>query len=53
MVIVAGHLIVEADQRESYRADSAQIVEQAHRAPGCLDFAIAADLLDRGRINIY
>ncbi len=53
MVIVAGHLIVEAEQRESYLADSARIVEQARRAPGCLDFSIAADLLDPGRSNIF
>jgi quinol monooxygenase YgiN len=28
-------------------------VEQARRAPGCLDFAITADLIDKGRINIF
>jgi quinol monooxygenase YgiN len=28
------------------------VVEQARRAPGCLDFAITADLVDPGRIVI-
>ena len=29
------------------------VVEQARRAPGCLDFAITADLVDASRINIF
>ena len=52
MVIVAGHLIVDPQQRQSYLADCASVVEQARRAPGCLDFSITADLLDPGRIAI-
>jgi len=52
MVIVAGHLVVEPTQRESYLADCILVVEQARQAPGCLDFSIGADLLDPGRINI-
>ena len=53
MVIVAGHLIVDPQQRQSYLADCASVVEQARRAPGCLDFSITADLLDPGRIAIF
>ena len=53
MVIVAGHLIVDPEKRESYLADCAGVVEQARRAPGCLDFAITADLVDPGRIDIF
>jgi quinol monooxygenase YgiN len=29
------------------------VVEQARSAPGCLDFAITADLVDPGRIDIF
>ena len=29
------------------------VVEQAREASGCLDFAIGADLVDPGRINIF
>ena len=46
MVIVSGHLIVDEDVRDDYLAGCADVVEQARRAPGCLDFAISADLLD-------
>lgn len=53
MVIVAGHLVVRPEERESYLADCVRIVEQARSAPGCLDFAVTADLLDAGRINIF
>ncbi len=53
MVIVAGHLIVNADQRQSYLAGCTGVVEQARRAEGCLDFAITADLVDSRRVNVY
>jgi quinol monooxygenase YgiN len=48
MVIVAGHITVEPQQRESYLTGRVSIAEQARRAAGCLDFAISADLLDPG-----
>jgi quinol monooxygenase YgiN len=53
MVIVAGHITVDPQQRESYLADCVGVVEQARSAAGCLDFAISADLLDSGRINVF
>ena len=52
MVIVAGHITVEPQPRESYLADCVSIVERARGAAGCLDVAIAADLIDPGRVNI-
>ncbi|TQC43482.1 antibiotic biosynthesis monooxygenase [Rhodococcus sp. WS4] len=53
MVIVAGNITVEPQQREPYLAGCVSVVEQARRAAGCLDFAITADLIDRCRINIF
>lgn len=52
MVIVTGHLVVDPLQRDGYLAGCATVVQQARRAPGCLDFAISADLLEPDRINI-
>jgi hypothetical protein len=46
MIIVAGHLTVEPEQRESYVLACMSVVGKARRADGCLDFAITADLLD-------
>ncbi|MGW6293265.1 putative quinol monooxygenase [Streptomyces sp. NPDC055058] len=53
MVIIAGHIVVDPQQREAYLAECVTVVEQARRAPGCLDFAVSADLLEDGRVNIF
>jgi quinol monooxygenase YgiN len=53
MIIVAGHITVEPRQRESYLAGCVSIVEQGRETAGCLDFAITADLIDQGRVNIF
>lgn len=53
MVIVAGHITVAPQQRAAYLASCAGVVEAARAASGCLDFAISADLVDPGRINIF
>jgi quinol monooxygenase YgiN len=53
MVIVAGHITVEPEQRESYLAGCTSVAEKARRTDGCLDFAITADLLDPGRVNLF
>jgi quinol monooxygenase YgiN len=53
MVIVAGHVTVDPEQRESYLAGSMSVVEKGRQADGCLDFAITADLLDPGRVNLF
>jgi quinol monooxygenase YgiN len=53
VIIVAGHLIVEENRRESCLAGCAEVVRQARRTSGCLDFTLSADLLDPGRVNIF
>jgi len=52
-VIVAGHLMVDSDARDDYLAGCLDVVRQARDTPGCLDFAISADVLDPGRVNVY
>src|SRR5215207_4421005 len=52
MVIVAGHITVEPQQREAYLAGCVSVVKQARGTAGCVDFAITADLIDPGRVNI-
>lgn len=52
MVIVAGHLVVDANDRERQLAEAVPLLRQARSAPGCLDFSLSADLLDPSRINI-
>lgn len=52
MIIVAGHLVVDPASRAAYLLDCQQVVRLAREAPGCLDFALGADLLDLGRVNV-
>ncbi|MEJ7648356.1 MAG: antibiotic biosynthesis monooxygenase [Nakamurella sp.] len=53
MVIVAGHLMVDAAQREAYLAGCVSVVEQGRAAAGNLDFALSPDVVDPRRINIF
>jgi quinol monooxygenase YgiN len=53
MVIVAGHITVEPQQRDSYLVGRVSVVERARGAAGCLDFAITADLVDPGGVNVF
>lgn len=52
MVIISGSLHVRPAQRAAYLDRCRTVVEQARSAPGCLDFALSADLLDPGRVNV-
>lgn len=52
-IIVAGHLTVDADQRDGYLRSCEVVVQAARDTDGCLDFAIGADLVETTRINIY
>jgi quinol monooxygenase YgiN len=53
VVIVAGHVVVDPEQREDYLTGCVEVVRQARRTAGCLDFALSADLLEPGRVNIF
>jgi quinol monooxygenase YgiN len=52
MVIVAGHITVDPEKREAHLADFVKVVEKAREAPGCLEFAVGADPIDPGRVNL-
>jgi quinol monooxygenase YgiN len=53
MIIVAGQILVEPEQREAYLQSCVEVIEQARHAPGCLDFALTPDLVTAGRINVF
>lgn len=52
-VVVAGHLMVHPDARDDYLAGCREVVRLARATAGCLDFAISADVVDLGRVNVY
>ena len=53
MIIVAGRLEVDAADRDAYVEGCRSVIEAARRAPGCLDFHIAPDPIEPGRINVF
>ncbi|MFC4470519.1 putative quinol monooxygenase [Streptomyces xiangluensis] len=53
MIIIAGKLYVDAAARDAYLAGCSKVIEQARAAPGCLDFALSADMIEANRINVY
>lgn len=53
MLIIAGHLTVEAEDREAFVAEGRTAVSLARSSAGCLDFSITADTLDPQRVLVY
>ena len=53
MIIVAGRIYVRPERRQNFLAASLKSVVQARSTAGCLDFVVAADPIDPGRVNIY
>ncbi|MET0190101.1 MAG: antibiotic biosynthesis monooxygenase family protein [Pseudonocardia sediminis] len=51
MWIIAGHITVDADERDRFVEAHRDLVTRAREAPGCLDLAVSADPVDPRRIN--
>ncbi len=52
MIVVTGKLYVDPDSRDDYLEQCRDVMEQARRAPGCVDFHLSPDALEPGRVNI-
>jgi quinol monooxygenase YgiN len=52
MIIVTGHLTLDPADRDAFVADSVGFVRDARNTSGCLDFALSADSVDAGRVNV-
>ena len=53
MIIVAGALLVDPEDLDAYLQGCASVVEAARQTHGCLDFALSADIVEPGRINVF
>ena len=53
MLIVSGHLVLDPADRDAHVIASSGAVRLARQAPGCLDFAVSADPVDRNRVNVF
>ncbi len=52
MIIVTGHLTVDAQDRDAFLADCLNVVGTARTTSGCLDFAMSADPIEEDRVNV-
>lgn len=53
MLIVAGTGYVDPDHRDALLESLNPALRQARTTPGCLDYVVAADPIEPGRVNIY
>lgn len=51
MIIIAGHILVDASDRDRYVAEHRGLVERARAFDGCIDLAITVDPVDPRRVN--
>ncbi len=53
MIIVSGALYVDGADRDAYLQGCRDVIVAAREAEGCIDFYLAADPIERDRINVY
>lgn len=53
MIIVAGYLIVDPNQRVTYLERAADVVTAARAAKGCLEFIQVSDPVESDRIVVF
>jgi quinol monooxygenase YgiN len=53
MVIVAGFLEVEPDQREAFLAGRIDAMRASRAEPGCLEYTLSADPVDPRRVVLF
>ncbi|SEF18932.1 putative quinol monooxygenase [Jiangella alba] len=52
MIIIAGHELVAADERDAFVAAFRGLVTRARGTDGCVHIAITADSVDPERVNV-
>ncbi len=53
MIIVSGHLLTSPENRDLLVERSLNAVRAARELADCLDFVVAADPIEAGRVNVY
>jgi quinol monooxygenase YgiN len=53
MIIVAGHFVVDPDQREQFLHSRADMMRTSRSEPGCITYAFSPDPLDPGRVLLF
>jgi quinol monooxygenase YgiN len=53
VIIVAGHFVVDPDQREEFLRSRADAMRTSRSEPGCITYAFSPDPLDPGRVLLF
>jgi len=53
MLIITAKLYVDPDRREEFLAGTADEIRQTRAERGCVDFVVAPDPVEPGRVNLF
>jgi quinol monooxygenase YgiN len=53
VIIVAGHFVVDPDQREQFLHSRADAMRTSRSEAGCITYAFSADPLDSSRVLLF
>jgi quinol monooxygenase YgiN len=53
MIIIAGHLTVDQNERDDYLLGCVEVTRAARSTAGCIDFHLSADPVELDRINVF
>jgi quinol monooxygenase YgiN len=53
VIIVAGHFVVDPDQREQFLHGRADVMRASRAEAGCITYAFSPDPLDPGRVLLF
>lgn len=52
MIVVTGHMTVDPAQRDDFLANAHGVISASRAEDGCIDYVMAADPVDEGRVVI-
>lgn len=53
MLIITAKMYVDPERRAEFLAGMEDEIRQARTEPGCVDFIVAPDLVEPGRVNLF
>jgi quinol monooxygenase YgiN len=53
VIIVAGHFVVDPDQREQFLRSRADVMRTSRSEAGCITYAFSPDPLDQSRVLLF
>jgi quinol monooxygenase YgiN len=53
VIIVAGHFVVDPEQRDEFLRSRADVMRTSRSEAGCITYAFSPDPLDPGRVHLF